>query len=85
MIFCAVSAFRAPNGGWNVDFVDTDVRVNPDGTARAFVTAEVTTHDPETGKGTLDSREVTFSFVKQDGAWLVSEAEVKDLPKAQEN
>ena len=77
----AVSAFRAPAGGWNVDFVDADVRVNSDSTARAYVTADVTTRDPETGKQTLDSRDVTFSFVKQDGEWLVSEAEVKDPPK----
>jgi hypothetical protein len=79
----ALSAFRAPAGGWNVDFVDADVRVNSDATARAYVTADATTRDPETGRQTLDSREVTFSFVKQDGEWMVSEAEVKDLPKAQ--
>ena len=30
---------------------------------------------------TLDSRDVTFSFVKRDGDWLVSEAQVKDPPK----
>jgi len=65
-----------------VDFVDADVRVNSDETARAYVTADVTTRDPETGKQTLDSRDVTFSFVKRDGDWLVSEAQVKDLPKA---
>jgi hypothetical protein len=79
----ALSAFRAPAGGWNVDFVDVDVRVNPGSTARAYVTADATTRDPETGRQTLDSRDVTFSFVKQDGEWLVSEAEVKDLPKTQ--
>ena len=78
----AVSAFRPPAGGWNVDFVNSDVRVNSDGTARAFATADVTTRDPQTGTQTLDSREVTFSFVKQDGDWLISEAEVKDLPDA---
>jgi len=78
----ALSAFRAPAGGWNVDFVNSDVRVNSDGTARAFATADVTTRDPQTRQQTLDSREITFSFVKQDGDWLVSEAEVKDLPDA---
>jgi hypothetical protein len=78
----AISAFRPAASGWNVDFVNADVLVNSDGTARAFVTADVTTHDPQTRTQTLDSREVTFSFVKQDGDWLVSEAEVKDLPDA---
>jgi hypothetical protein len=81
-LLAAISAFRAPAGGWNVDFVNSDVRVNSDGTARAFTTADVTTRDPQTGTQTIDSREVTFSFVKQDRDWLVSEAEVKDLPDA---
>jgi len=81
-VLAAVAAFTPPPGGWNVDFVDADVRVNSDETARAYVTADVTTRDPATGKQTLDSRDVTFSFVKRDGDWLVSEAQVKDLPKA---
>ena len=75
----AISALMPPPGGWNVDFVDTDVRVESDDTARAYVTADVTTRDPQTGRQTLDSREVTLSFVKQDGEWLVRAAEVKDL------
>ena len=74
----AIAALR-PAGGWNVDFVDADVRVNADDTARAFVTADVTTKDPQTGQQTLDSRDVTLSFVKQNGEWLVRDAEVKDL------
>lgn len=79
----AISVFHAPAGGVNVDFVDADVLVNSDDTARAFVTADMTTRDPQSGKQTLDSRDVAFSFVRQDGEWLVSEAEVKDLPKTQ--
>jgi hypothetical protein len=78
----AMAAWTAPHGGWNVDFVDADVLVSSETTARAYVTADMTTKDPETGRQTLDSRDVTFSFKKQAGEWLVSEAEVKDLPKA---
>ena len=79
----ALGAWATPPGGRNVDFVDVDVRVNSDGTARAFVTAEMTTHEPQSVRQTLDSRDVTFSFVRQDGEWRVSEVEMKDLPKAQ--
>ena len=78
----AFAAWTTPPGGRNFDFVDVDVRVNSDGTARAFVTAEMTTHEPQSEHQTLDSRDVTFSFVKQDGVWLVNDAEMKDLPKA---
>jgi len=80
-VIAAAAGFTAPPSGWNVDFVNADVNVSGDGTARAFVTADVSTRDPETGSDRLDSREVLFSFVKQDGVWLVREAEVKDLPK----
>ena len=74
----AVAGWKTPPGGWSVDFVDGDVRVDSNGTARAFVTAEVTTRDPQTGQPALDSRDVTFSFGKQDGDWLIREADVKD-------
>jgi SnoaL-like domain len=73
----AISALMPPPGGWNVDFVDADVRVDSDDTARAYVTADVTTKNPQTGRQTLDSHDVTLSFVKQDGVWLVREADVK--------
>ena len=79
----AAAAFRPSGDGWNLDFVNADVRVNADGTARAFATADVTSRDQQTGTRTLDSREVDVRFVRQDGDWLVSEAQVKDLPKAQ--
>jgi hypothetical protein len=78
----AVAGWKVPPGGWNVDFVDVDVRVNSDDTARAFATADMTTRDPQTGQQTLDSREVSFAFVKQESDWLISEAEMKDLPPA---
>jgi hypothetical protein len=79
----ALSAFKPAAGGWSVDFVDADVLVSADDTARAYVTADVTTMDPQTGQQALDSRDVTFSFVRRDGSWLVSAADVKDRPKAQ--
>ena len=78
----AAAAWKTPSEGWNVDFVDVDVRVNSDGTARAFVTAEMTTRDPQTGQPTVDSREVAFSLEKRQGEWLIREADSKDPPKA---
>jgi hypothetical protein len=77
----AAAGWKTPSGGWNVDFVDVDVRVNSDDTARAFATAEMTTPDLQTGQQTRDSREVSFSFGKTNGDWLISDAEVKDPPQ----
>lgn len=75
----AIAALPSPPGGRNVDFSDADVRVSGDDAASAFVTADISTRNPQTGEQTLDSREVTFSFVKQNGQWLVRDAEVKGL------
>ena len=55
----AVTAWPVPAGGVNVDFVDTNVRVDSDDTARAYVTADVTTRDPQTARQTLDYYEMT--------------------------
>jgi hypothetical protein len=76
----AAVGWKPAAGGWSVDFADVDVRVNADDTARAFVTAEVTTRDPQTGQPTVDSRELSFSLGKKNGEWLIGEAEVKDAP-----
>ena len=78
----AVAGWKAGPDGWSVDFIDVDVRVNSDGTARAFATSEVTTPDPQTGQRTLDSREVAFTFRDEAGDWLILEAESKDAPAA---
>src|SRR6266853_1281428 len=79
----AVAGWKTPTGGSDVAFVDVDVRVNSDGTARAFVTAEMTARDPQSGQQTVDSREVVFSLGKRTGGWFISEADVKDPPKPQ--
>lgn len=77
----AIGALAPPPAGWNVDFVDADVRVDSDDSAKAYVTADVTTRDPLTNQQTPDSRDVVFSFVRQNGKWLVREAEIRELPK----
>src|SRR5262249_33611905 len=76
----AAAGWRGGSAGWSVDFVDVDVRVNSDGTARAYATAELTTREPQTGQQALDSREVAFSFQNKNGEWLIREAESKDPP-----
>ncbi len=77
-VLAAVGAWMPPPGGWRVDFVDVDVRVDSSTTARTMVTAEMTSRDPRTGERILDSREAAMSMVKRDGEWVVSEVEVKE-------
>jgi hypothetical protein len=80
----AAAAWQLPAGGWNLDFADVDVRINPDDSARAFVTAEMTTRDVQTSQPqSLGSLEVTFSLAKKNGEWLITEADVKHPPTTQ--
>ena len=79
-VMVAVGGWTPP-AGWNVDFVDTDVKVDSDSTARAFVTADMTTRDAQTGEPLLDSREAQFSMAYLDGEWLVRDVDVKDPPQ----
>jgi hypothetical protein len=79
-VMAAVGGWTPPTG-WNVDFVDTDVKVDSDSTARAFVTADMTTRDPQTGEQALDSREAQLSMAYLDGEWLVNDVDVKEPPQ----
>ena len=78
----AAAGWQIPPGGVNLDFADVDVRVNPDGSARAFATAQMTTRNVQTRlPESLGSVEVVFSLTKQSGDWLIDAADVKkELP-----
>ena len=78
------AAWQVPPGGWILDFADVDVRIGSDETARAFATAEMTTADVQTSQPqSLGSVEVTFSLVKKNGEWWITEADVKRPPTGQ--
>jgi hypothetical protein len=72
----AAAASWKPDRGANVDFIDTDVKLEAD-MARAYVTAEVTSRDPRTDEQTRDSREAVLSLVRRD-EWVVSAVELRD-------
>ena len=76
----AVSAFVPPPGGWNVQFVDVQVRVNhdTDADADAYMTVEINGRDPRTGQPTVDGREAAVTLKKIDGEWVVATAETKE-------
>jgi hypothetical protein len=78
------AGWQIPPGGWNLDFADVDVRVNPGDTAHAFATAQMTTEDLQTHQPqSLGSVEVTFALAKRNSEWVITEAEVKHLQTTQ--
>jgi hypothetical protein len=79
-IIGAVAAFTAPPGGWNVQFVDVQIRVNRQtGTsADVYLSVEVNGRDARTGQPTVDAREAAVAMRKQNGEWVVATAETRD-------
>ncbi len=75
----AIAAFPPPPGGWNVQFVDVQVRVNhdTDQDADAYVTVELNGRDEKTGQPTVDRRDAAVTMKKIDGEWVVATADTK--------
>jgi len=75
-----VAAFTPPPGGWNIQFVDVQVRVNHDTSvdADAYMTVEINGIDPRTGQPTVDAREASVTMKKIEGEWVLATAETKE-------
>jgi len=70
----ALGSWQPPAGGLNVAFVDVQISLESDGTARAYMTVEVTSPDPRTGRPIIDAREALVDLSEQDGDWLITSA-----------
>ena len=71
----AVAAWKPPAGGWNVSFVDVQISLDSDTTARAHMTVEITSPDPRTGQPAYDAREVRVEMAEQEDVWVITAAE----------
>jgi hypothetical protein len=80
VIVGAVAGFTPPPGGWNVQFVDVQIRMNHDTNvdADAYMTVEINGRDQRTGQPTADAREASVTMKKVNGEWVVSTAETKE-------
>ncbi len=80
MALGVVSGVR-PAGGWDVAFADVQIVMESKTTAHAFVSVEVTTRDLQ-DQPSMDSRDASINLAKQDGEWVITQAEAKELPAA---
>ena len=71
----AVAAWSPPAGGWDVNFVDVQISLDSDTTARAYMTVEISSPDPRTGQPAYDAREVKVGMAEQEGVWVITTAE----------
>ena len=76
----AVAAvWRPSEHGWDVHFADLSITMESDATARVYLSVEVATPDPQ-GRPTVEARDATVALARRDGEWVITEAEMKDLP-----
>jgi hypothetical protein len=78
-VLAIAAVWKPSEGGWDVHFADLHITVESDAAARAYLTVEVTTPDPQ-GRPTVDARDATVALARQNGEWVITEAEAKDLP-----
>ena len=75
VLLAAVAARRVPPGGADVQFVDVQVTVDSNDTARAFMAVEVRSEDAGSGERSLDSRDARVTLAKRNGEWVITTAE----------
>ncbi len=79
MALGVVSGVRPATGGWDIAFADVQIVMESDTTAHAFVSVELTTRDAQ-DQPSMDSRDASINLAKQDGEWVITQAEAKELP-----
>jgi len=79
-ILGAVNAWKPPATGIDVRFVDTQVFIDSESAARAYMSVEVATPDPRGGQPTIDRQDTSVRLEKRDGQWLITNVESKGPP-----
>jgi hypothetical protein len=70
-----VAAWKPPPGGWTVSFVDVQIALESSSTSQAYLTVEIESADPNTGRPVFDAREARVNLAKQDGTWVITAVE----------
>ena len=77
----AVAAvWRPSERGWDVHFADLQITMESQEAARAYLTVEVTTPDAQ-GRPRVDALDATAALARQNGQWVITEAELKAPPR----
>ena len=79
-ILALVGSFRPSTDTFDVRFTDTQVFVDAEAAAHAYMTVEVITPDHQSGQPTIDSRNASVDLAKVDREWVITTAELKPAP-----
>lgn len=77
VVIGAFSTWTPPPGGWDVQFTDSQITMESDSAARAYLTVEMTSYNQRNGQPTLDAREADVTLAKRGGEWVITIAEYK--------
>jgi hypothetical protein len=77
-LLAAVSTMRPLPGGWEVQFVDVQIKMDSSSASRAYMTVELKGRDTRTGEPTVDAREANVTMAKQNGDWVITTAESRE-------
>ena len=72
--------WRPSERGWDVQFADLHITMESQEAARAYLTVEVTTPDAQ-GRPTVDALDAAVALARQNGQWVITEAELKPPPR----
>ena len=59
-------------GASRVSIEDADITIAPEGTTAAVTLTVTMSRGPDSGKESMDARELALTMVKRDSAWLIS-------------
>src|SRR2546430_8025156 len=77
-ILGAIGAWQPPLNGVDVQFVDTQVFIDSETTARAYMSVEVATLDPNGRQPRVDRQDANGRLEKRDGQWEIAAVGLKD-------
>jgi ketosteroid isomerase-like protein len=78
-VLAAIASWTPPPGGLTIEFVDVQVKIDPDAaSAKVYLTAKITANDARTGEPTMDAREARLGMAKRSGEWVVASVETTD-------
>jgi len=79
-VLAIVSVFRPAADGFDIRFTDTQVFVDSESAAHAYMAVELVTPDPQSGQPAVDSRNASVGLARRDGEWLITNAESMESP-----
>jgi hypothetical protein len=79
-VLALVASLRPATDNAAVRFTDTQVFMDAEAAAHAYMTVEVVTPDRQSGQPAIDSRNASVDLAKVDREWVITIAELKPSP-----